>query len=122
MHNHNSNSDAQKNGGQTMTQTQQIITIAILALITVLTRALPFLIFPTGRKTPAYIKYLGHTLPLSVFGMLVVYCIKDVQFLSGAHGLHEAAGIATTVVIHLWRKNMLLSIAAGTIVYMVIIR
>ena len=104
-----------------MTTIQQIATIALMALVTVLTRALPFLLFPPGHQTPAYVKYLGRVLPLAVFGMLVVYCLKDVQWLAGSHGLPELIGIAATVGIHLWRRQMLWSIAGGTIVYMAII-
>jgi len=105
-----------------MTQLQQIITILILAVITAGTRAFAFIVFPPGRETPSYIKYLGKMLPLAVFGMLVVYCLKDVQWLSGTHGLPEVLGIAVTILIHLWRRNMLWSIAGGTIFYIIIIQ
>jgi len=105
-----------------MTTQQQIITIAILALMTVLTRALPFLIFPAGKPTPKYIQYLGKALPLAVFGMLVVYCLKDVQWLEGMHGIPEIVGIAATAVMHIWRRQLFLSMAVGTAVYMVLIR
>ena len=105
-----------------MTTTQQIITIALMALVTVLTRALPFMVFPPGHQTPGYVKYLGRVLPLAVFGMLVVYCLKDVQWLTGSHGLPELIGIAATIVIHLWKRQMLWSIAGGTIVYMLVVR
>ena len=105
-----------------MTTMQQIITIALMAFVTVLTRALPFILFPPGHKTPQYIMYLGRVLPLAVFGMLVVYCVKDVQWLSGTHGLPELIGIAATIVIHLWKRQMLWSIAAGTVIYMLVIR
>lgn len=104
-----------------MTTQQQITTIAILALMTVLTRALPFLIFPAGKPTPKYIQYLGKALPLAVFGMLVVYCLKDVQWLEGMHGIPEIVGIATTAVMHIWRRQLFLSMAVGTAVYMVLI-
>lgn len=105
-----------------MTTTQQILTIALMAIITVLTRALPFMLFPPGHPTPPYIRYLGRVLPLAVFGMLVVYCMKDVQWLSGSHGVPELIGIAATIGLHLWRRQMLWSIAGGTVVYMVVIR
>ena len=104
-----------------MTATQQIITIALMALVTVLTRALPFMLFPPGHQTPAYVNYLGRVLPLAVFGMLVVYCLKDVQWLSGSHGVPELIGIAATILIHLWKRQMLWSIAGGTLIYMLII-
>lgn len=105
-----------------MTLEQRIITVAILAAATLLTRALPFLVFPAGKPTPKYFQYLGKVLPLAVFGMLVVYCLKDVNFLEGLHGLPEIAGIAATILVHVWRRQMFLSIATGTIVYMVLIR
>lgn len=105
-----------------MTTSQQIITIMLMALVTLLTRALPFMLFPPGHQTPAYIRYLGRVLPLAVFGMLVVYCLKDVQWLSGGHGVPELIGIAATVGLHLWKRQMLWSIAGGTLIYMLIIR
>ena len=105
-----------------MTQQQQIITILILVLVTVFTRVFPFIVFPPGRKTPHYVQYLGRVLPLAVFGMLVVYCVKDVAWLSGTHGLPELLGIAATILIHLWRRNMLWSIAGGTLFYIIVIR
>lgn len=105
-----------------MTVEERIATIAILAIVTALTRALPFLVFSAGKATPKYILYLGKVLPLAVFGMLVVYCLKDVKFLEGLHGLPEIAGIVATILVHVWRRQMFLSIALGTIVYMVLIR
>lgn len=104
-----------------MTLSQQIATIAILVLATSLTRFLPFLLF-RGKETPAYIHYLSHVLPPAVFGMLVVYCVKDVDFLGGYHGLPELIGIAVTVVLHLWKRKMLLSILGGTVVYMLLVQ
>lgn len=105
-----------------MTSQQQIVTIVILAVITFMTRALPFLIFPAGKPTPKYIQYLGKALPLAVFGMLVVYCLKDVQWLQGVHGIPEILGIAAVVLMHLWRRQLFLSMAVGTAIYMVLIR
>lgn len=105
-----------------MTSQQQIITIIILAVVTFMTRALPFLVFPAGKPTPKYIQYLGKALPLAVFGMLVVYCLKDVQWLEGSHGIPEILGIAAVVLMHLWRRQLFLSMAVGTAVYMILIR
>lgn len=105
-----------------MTSQQQIITIIILAVITFMTRALPFIVFPAGKPTPKYIQYLGKALPLAVFGMLVVYCLKDVQWLDGSHGIPEILGIAAVVLMHLWRRQLFLSMAVGTAVYMILIR
>ena len=104
-----------------MTLTQQIITIALCVLGTMTTRFLPFLVFSENRRTPAFITYLGKWLPSAVFGMLVVYCLKNVSFLTGTHGLPEIIAILATVLLHLWQRKMLLSIAGGTACYMVIL-
>ena len=105
-----------------MTLTQQIITIALCALATMLTRFLPFLIFSPRRETPAYVRYLGKALPAAIFGMLVVYCLKNVSLLTGAHGLPEAIAILLVIALHLWKRQMLLSIAGGTICYMLLVQ
>ncbi len=105
-----------------MTVTQQIITIGAVVLGTVLTRFLPFVVFREGRPTPKYIQYLGKVLPSAVFALLVVYCLKDVSFISGNHGLPELISIGVTVALHLWKKQMLLSIAGGTICYMLLVQ
>jgi branched-subunit amino acid transport protein AzlD len=86
------------------------------------TRFLPFLIFSEKRKTPEFIQYIGKYLPSAVFGMLVVYCLKDVSITSGTHGIPEFIAIILTVILHKWKKQMLLSIAGGTICYMLLIQ
>ena len=105
-----------------MTLTQQIITIAMVVLGTMLTRFLPFLIFPGGKETPAFIQYLGKVLPAAVFGLLVVYSLKDVSLFSGSHGIPEAISIILVVALHLWKRQMLLSIAGGTLCYMLLVQ
>lgn len=105
-----------------MTLTQQIITIAILALGTMATRFLPFLIFRDNKPTPKYIQYLGNALPAAIFGMLVVYCLKDVNVLAYSHGLPELIAILVTVGLHLWKRQTLLSIAGGTACYMLLVQ
>lgn len=104
-----------------MTVTQHLITIAMCVAATMLTRFLPFLIFREG-STPKYIQYLGKALPPAIFAMLVVYCLKNVSILTGTHGLPEAIAIAITVALHLWKRQTLLSIAAGTVSYMLLIQ
>ena len=104
-----------------MTTTQYVVTIAMVILGTLLTRFLPFLFFPPGKPTPGFIRYLGKALPAAVFGMLVVYCIKDVNLLMGIHGLPELISIAAVALLQLWKKNMMLSIAGGTVVYMLLV-
>ena len=104
-----------------MTLTQQIMTVAICVAGTMLTRFLPFLIFNGKRPTPGYVQYLGKALPAAIFGMLVVYCLKNVSILTGTHGIPELLAILVTTGLHLWRNNMLLSIAGGTACYMLLI-
>ena len=105
-----------------MTLVQQIITIAICALGTMATRFLPFLIFREGRPTPALITYLGKALPAAIFGMLVVYSLKDVSLLSGSHGIPQVIAIGVTTALHLWKRQMLVSIAGGTVCYMLLVQ
>lgn len=105
-----------------MTLTEQIVTIALCVLGTMATRFLPFLIFSEKRPTPRYIQYLGKALPAAIFGMLVVYCLRSVDVLSGSHGLPELIAIALTVALHLWKRQMLLSIAGGTVCYMLLVQ
>jgi len=105
-----------------MTLFQQAVTVGMVILGTVLTRALPFLLFPAGKATPRFIQYLGKVLPSAVFGLLVVYCLKHVTVLSGNHGLPELISIALVVGLHLWKRQMLLSIAGGTVCYMVLVQ
>lgn len=105
-----------------MTLTQQIITIAMVVLGTMITRFLPFLIFPAGKETPKYIQYVGKVLPAAVFGLLVIYCLRSVDLFSGNHGLPEALSIALVIALHVWKRQMLLSIAGGTICYMLLVQ
>ena len=105
-----------------MTLTQRILTIAVIVLGTMLTRFLPFLLFPAGKPTPKAVHYLGSVLPGAVFGLLVVYCLKNVSLFTGSHGLPELISIALVVLLHLWKRQMLLSIAGGTACYMLLVQ
>lgn len=105
-----------------MTLTEQIITIAMVILGTVITRFLPFLLFPAGKPTPKYIGYLGKVLPSAVFGLLVIYCLRNVSLFTGGHAIPELISIAVVVVLHLWKKQMLVSIAGGTVCYMLFVQ
>ena len=105
-----------------MTLVQRVITIALCALGTMATRFLPFLVFSSRRPTPRYIQYLGKALPGAIFGMLVVYCLRSVDLMAGSHGLPEAIAIGVVVLLHLWKRQMLLSIAGGTICYMLLVQ
>ena len=101
----------------------QHLAILLLAIIsTQLTRFLPFLIFNGKRPTPAYVRYLGKALPAAIFGMLVVYCLKNVSILTGSHGIPELIAIVVTAGLHLWKRSMLLSIAGGTVCYMILVQ
>lgn len=104
-----------------MTFHQQLITIILCGLATLLTRFLPFIVFKEDKQTPAFITYLGKYLPPAVFGMLVIYCLKDVDVTGGYHGIREAIAIFSTILVHLWKRNMLISIAVGTICYMLLL-
>lgn len=87
-----------------------------------MTRFLPFLLFPADKPTPKYVQYLGKVLPAAVFGLLVIYCLKDVNIFTGSHGIPELIAIRVVVLLHLWKKQMLLSIAGGTICYMLLVQ
>ena len=104
-----------------MTTAQSIITIFMVILGTMITRFLPFIIFPEGKTPPKYITYLGTVLPYAVIGLLVVYCLKDAVFTTD-HGLPEIIAIAFIIFLHKWKKNALLSIGAGTVLYMSLVQ
>ena len=99
-----------------------VILIAVMAVCTVLLRALPFLIFNKHCKTPSYILFLGNVLPEAVIGMLVVYCLRDTQFVAPSFGIPEILGTLCVVFLQCWKKNSILSILGGTAVYMALIR
>lgn len=99
-----------------------ILLVAIVALVTAFLRFLPFLIFGENRTTPPLIAYLGKVLPFAIMGMLVVYCLKDVHFLSGSFGIPEILGCAVVALLHVWKRNTLLSIGAGTVCYMLLVQ
>lgn len=105
-----------------MSVSQQVITVAMVVLGTMLTRFLPFLIFPAGKPTPRYVQFLGKALPGAVFGLLVIYCLKGVNLTAGSRGLPELIAIAAVVALHLYKRQMLLSIAGGTALYMLLVQ
>ena len=104
-----------------MTIAQQIITIGLCAVGTMLTRFLPFAIFSGKKPTPEYIRYLGNALPGAIFGMLVVYCLKGINFTAKSYGIPELLSVGLTATLHIWKKNMFLSIAGGTACYMLLV-
>lgn len=96
--------------------------IAVMSLVTIGLRFLPFLIFGENRKTPDLIAYLGQVLPYAIMGMLVVYCLKGISFAASPYGLPELLGCAAVVLLHLWKRNTLLSIGGGTLCYMLLVQ
>lgn len=106
----------------TMTITQQLITVGMVIFGTMLTRFLPFLLFPAGKPTPKYIQYLGKVLPAAMFGLLVIYSLKDVSLFAGSRGIPEFISIVVVIGLHLWKRQMLLSIAGGTVCYMLLVQ
>ncbi len=101
---------------------QQIITVGLIILATVIMRFLPFVLFPDNKPTPKFIHYLGTVLPAAVFGLLMIYALKGVSLLQGSHGIPELIAIVITAAVHLWKKQMLLSISAGTVCYMLLVQ
>lgn len=96
--------------------------IVVVAICTLLTRALPFMVFGGKREVPAVIRYLGKVLSPAIMAILVVYCLKSVKIFSGSHGLPELIASSVVVLLHLWKKNTLLSIGVGTICYMILVQ
>lgn len=104
-----------------MSNTYAIAVVVIASTVTIVLRFLPFLIF-YKRETPAYISYLGRYLPYAIMGMLVVYCLKHISFVQPPFGIPEAAAVVLVAVLHIWRRNTLLSIAGGTAFYMILVQ
>ena len=105
-----------------MTNPHSALMIAVIALVTAVLRFLPFLIFGESRKTPPLVSYLGQVLPYSIMGMLVVYCLKDVSITSFPFGIPEIIGCLAVTLLHIWKRNTLLSIGAGTVCYMLLVQ
>lgn len=105
-----------------MNNTYLFLTVVIISAVTAALRFLPFIVFSGGKKTPRTVLYLGKVLPFAIMAMLVVYCLKSVSLLSYPFGLPELIGIAIVVLLHIWKRNTLLSIAGGTVCYMLFIQ
>ena len=106
-----------------MSDLQFILTIAVCAAATMLTRFLPFLVFGSrGGRVPEVVEYLGHVLPAAIFGMLIVYCLKGVTPFSGSHGIPEALALLATIALHKWKHQTLLSVAGGTLCYVLLVQ
>lgn len=96
--------------------------IAVAAAVTALLRFLPFLILGGKRKTPPVVAHLGKVLPFAIMGMLVVYCLKGVRLSVFPFGIPEAIGCTAVALLHIWKRNTLLSIGAGTVCYMLLVQ
>ena len=96
--------------------------VAVVALVTIALRFLPFWIFGENRSTPPLIAHLGQVLPFAIMGMLVVYCLKDISLTAAPFGFPEFISCALVAVLHIWKRNTLLSIGAGTVCYMLLVR
>lgn len=105
-----------------MSVTQSVITIAAVVAGTMLTRFIPFLVFPERKQTPKSIEYLGTILPFAMTGLLVVYSLKDTVLTAWPYGIPQAIAVILVVIVHRWKHNMMLSLAAGTITYMILIQ
>lgn len=99
-----------------------LLIILVTGLTTFATRVIPFLVFPKGKEIPKTVQYLGKVLTPAVIGMLVVYCLKDTKILSHPFGIPELISVAVVAVLHIWKRNNLLSIGVGTVLYMVLIQ
>lgn len=104
-----------------MSNTQLILMIAVASACTFATRLFPFALFGGKKEVPKFIKYLGNVLPVAILGILIVYCLRDFEKGSINYILPQIIAVALTAGIHLWKKNTLLSIAVGTIGYMLLI-
>jgi len=105
-----------------LTATQAFVIIAILAFGTAITRFLPFVCFPNATSAPRYVHYLGKMLPTAAISLLVVYCFRDIEFTVIPHGIPEIISIVAIAALHIWKNSTLLSIAAGTVVYMLLVQ
>lgn len=99
-----------------------LLIILVVAATTFATRLVPFLLFPKGKEIPGIIQYLGRVLTPAVIGMLVIYCLKSVSFIRAPHGIPELIAVAVTAGLHVWKRNNLLSIGVGTVLYMFLIQ
>lgn len=99
-----------------------IAIIVVVAIVTFLIRACPFLLFGGKKEVPKVITYLGHVLPAAIMTTLVVYCLRNITLLTGNHGIPELVSVILVAVLHIWKKNIFLSIGTGTVCYMILIQ
>ncbi|HHX55598.1 MAG TPA: branched-chain amino acid transporter AzlD [Clostridiales bacterium] len=101
---------------------QSLIMFGVMALVTAILRVTPFLMFPDNKETPKYILYLGKVLPNTIIAMLVVYCLKDINLFLYPNALPEIIAIIVIIILHIWKRNTLLSIASGTFIYILLVQ
>lgn len=99
-----------------------IAAIAVMAIVTFLTRVLPFLLFDRGESPPKIVLYLGRVLPPAIIAMLIIYCLRGVSFATPGGWVPQLLCVAVVVALHLWKHNNLLSIFGGTVLYMVLVQ
>lgn len=99
-----------------------LLIVLVMAVVTAFLRFSPFILFPEGRKRPKVVTYLGTVLPYALIGMLVVYCFKGVNVFAAPYGIPELISAAFSVGIHVWRRNTLLSVFGGVILYMLLVQ
>lgn len=102
--------------------TYSIIAIAVAAICTFATRLVPFALFGGKKEVPAVITYLGKVLPPAIIATLIIYCVRSVDFTASPHGAAEIIAIVVTALLHIWKKNTLISIGGGTILYMFLVQ
>ena len=102
--------------------THAIIIIAVMGGVTLATRVLPVLVFGRSEKIPEFILYLGKVIPYTAMGLLIVYCLRDVSVLHGSHGLPELIAMAAVTGSYLWKRNAILSVIIGTVLYMFLLQ
>ena len=105
-----------------MTKERALIIILLVAVCTLITRLIPFVLFGGKRQVPKAVEYLGQILPPAIMATLVVYCLKVADLFSASHGIPEFVSVAVTALLHVWKRNVLLSIAAGTACYMFLVQ
>lgn len=105
-----------------LSRTTSFLIILVVAITTFSTRVIPFLVFPKGKAIPKMVQYLGKVLTPAVIGMLVVYCLKNTSVLTRPYGIPELASVLVVAVLHVWKRNNLLSIGVGTVLYMFLIQ
>ena len=96
--------------------------ILIMAVVTFCTRVVPFIFFGKDKSTPKYIEYIGNYLPPAVMAMLIIYCLRNIKLFMFPFGIPEVIGIIIVAILHIWKRNNLISILGGTVIYMIMVQ